>query len=186
MHLPIILQKLQEMLSAQPHECFYAFGNHESSPAFAPVESPTLYYPRYADRMQGSPDFWVRDYEEFLLVGVDDSALQISDAQLQKLDAVFARQKPVILLLHIPLMTESIYAPVMEHWGPTFMLGTPDDPENARLFRERICAPDSPVAAIFAGHLHFAHTGEFAPGRWQYVSAPLFTRFVRKVKLIAK
>ena len=56
--------------------------------------------------------------------------------------------------------------------------------EPTEEFLALVKSEESRVAAIFAGHLHYDHAGEFAPGRMQYVSAPAFTRFVREVSVI--
>lgn len=44
-------------------------------------------------------------------------------------------------------------------------------------------SPESPVAAIFSGHVHFAHQKEFAPGKIQYTAAPGFTGYGSKISV---
>lgn len=171
---------MKEHLPACGTEILYAFGNHErgcyGTPTFAP-EDP---YKELAPVMLGSPDFWVRDFGEFLVIGVDDSAKNISADQLQKMKDQIARRLPILLLVHIPLRTPAIEPSVMKIWGTTFMLGTDEDSDTTKEFCELVKSSEN-VAAILAGHIHYEHTGEFADGRIQYVSAPAFTGFLRKV-----
>ena len=172
---------MQKHLPASKIEVLYAFGNHEGcrysdGPTFLPHEP----YRDLAPVMMGTPDFWVRDFGEFLIVGLDDSTQTVSWEQVEKLKAQIARNMPIILLIHIPLRTIAIEPSVMEMWGTSFMVGTEEDPDSTKAFCNLVTESEN-VVAVLAGHLHYAHTGEFAPGRMQYVSAPSYTGFLRKV-----
>ncbi|MBQ9151921.1 MAG: metallophosphoesterase [Clostridia bacterium] len=166
----------------------YVYGNHEGGSYTAHIPDPRVYYPQYCALMGHTPDFWVKDYGDLLVVGVDDSDRRITLDQLEKMQAVTTNAKErgiaMLLVLHIPLYTEELAPKVLPVWGPSFMLGSLDtDPDTVHEFCRLVKAPDSPVAAIFAGHIHFAHTGEFADGRMQYVSAPGFEGFVREIRI---
>lgn len=174
---------LGEMLSACKTECLYVPGNHEyaGNAAFDDMRA-TL-----SPMMQGTPDFWVRDYEDFVVVGVCDGTYRFTWAQVEKLKAVIAQGKPILMMLHLPIRSE-VLTPYCEKswWGCDVTIGgsfhgTDDATEE---FLSLVKSEDSHIAAIFAGHLHYDHAGEFAPGRMQYVSAPAFTRFVREVSVI--
>ena len=174
---------LGEMLSACKTECLYVPGNHEYAGNATLADMREMLSPM----MQGTPDFWVRDYEEFLVVGVCDATYRFTFEQVEKMKAVIAQGKPILMMVHLPIRTE-VLTPYCEKswWGCDVTIGGAfhgtDDATEA--FLSLIKAEDSHVAAIFAGHLHYDHAGEFAPGRMQYVSAPAFTRFVREVSLI--
>lgn len=172
---------MRKMLPKQSIEYLYVPGNHEGGSYTSHIPDIRACYPLYAAVMQNDPAFWVRDFGAFLVVGVDDSDRNITDEQLCKMQRVTEDGRPILLLLHIPLCTPANREQIMQVWGPSFMLGTEDSTKNAQRFSELIKAENSHVAAIFAGHLHFAHTGEFAPGRIQYVSAPLFNGFIRHI-----
>ena len=53
--------------------------------------------------------------------------------------------------------------------------------DNARKFVNLIRQENSHVVCIITGHEHLLWSGEFAPGRMQYVSAPCFRQFVREI-----
>lgn len=168
---------MQFSLKYAEMEKLYVPGNHEWSDWKKEKGVPA----GYGEMMQGNPACWVRDYGEFLVVGMDDSALTLSDAQLDFLKAQMERKLPILLLVHVPLCTEAISPSIMKRWGTTFMIGTEEDSANAHAFCRLVRDPGSPVLAIFAGHIHFAHTGEFAPGKMQYAAAPCLEKFLRVI-----
>jgi len=184
------LARLKELLSRCNAEILYVCGNHERSRVEPQKAAQRAFYPSYQDMMPGSPDLWVRDFSEFLIVGVDDGDKDIREEQLAGLQRLFALNKPILLLIHIPIMTESIIPAVKEKWGDNgpdyFLLGKPEDTPLSRRFCEILRDPDNPIKAVFAGHIHLSHAGELAPGRMQYTSAPTFEGTIRKVILTAE
>ena len=168
---------MQFHLKYQKAEMLYVPGNHEWCDWDKSRGVPVA----YAEMMRGNPACWVRDYGEFLVVGMDDSALTLSREQLDFLKAQMERKLPILLLVHVPLCTEAITPSVMKRWGSTFMIGTEEDDESAKEFCRLVMDENSPVKAIFAGHIHYAHTGEFAPGRMQYAAAPCLEKFLRVI-----
>lgn len=158
----------------------YVYGNHEGG-----IDNKE-FYPKYKRLMGDTPGFQVVDYGSFLVIAVDDSNKVISSAQLEAMETQMNRMLPIVLLLHIPLKTDAIAPSVMERWGTDFMIGTEDDPETTHTFCKMVKSEDSPVVAIFAGHVHYEHEGEFAPGKMQYTAAPAFTGYKRIIKIKPK
>lgn len=169
------LRFLTENLEKAAIPVLYAYGNHEGASYVTNLGDPRKFYPDYAGLMGETPNFQVKDFGDFVLIAVDNSDHNIRQEQLDRLKEQFTRGIPVILVMHIPLSTEAIIPDMEAKWGRNpvyFMLGTDAEPETTREFCRLVTAEDSPVAAIFAGHVHFMHSGEFAPGRMQYTSAP--------------
>lgn len=179
---------IKDRLQSASTETFYVYGNHEGSVYNQKTADARACYPDYAEVMRGSPAFWERDFGEFLLVGIDNGDKKIQAEQLAFLEAQFLKGKPILLLIHIPLYTDAIAGPVKAKWGENgcdyFTLGQPQDTELSRKFCEAVKRPDNNIAAIFAGHIHLSHEGEFSPGRMQYTAAPTFQGSVRKVLLV--
>ena len=77
--------------------------------------------------------------------------------------------------------------PLYEKWGEDacnyFVIGYGQDPAATPEFCDLVRDSSNPIAAVFAGHVHFAHQSELAPGRTQYISAPTFDEKVRKITL---
>ena len=176
------LEALRSHLDRTKTELFYVCGNHERS-GVEPADSLD-FYPAYADLMHGSPGFWVRDFGEFVIVGMDDGDKEIREEQLELLQKQFEVGKPILLLIHIPILTQAIMPPVQQKWGEDgpnyFLLGQESDTELSRCFCHMLADPVAPVAAVFAGHIHLSHAGEIIPGRMQYVSGPAFEGRIRK------
>ncbi|MBQ7924304.1 MAG: metallophosphoesterase [Clostridia bacterium] len=181
---PSCIEHLKETLTATGLELFYVYGNHEGGSYVETVPDTHVYYPYYKSLMRGTPACWVKDYGEMLIVGIDDSDREITHEQYDFLESQIARNLPIILLLHIPLYTESLAPSVREKWGRDgvqyFTLGSENDTPLTQAFCKRIQAADSNVQAVFAGHTHVSHTGEFAEGRLQFVAAPTFEKYIRK------
>lgn len=184
------LEAVRSRLSRARTELFYVCGNHERSGIPEEEAESRAFYPAYQDMMHGSPALWTRDFGEFMIVGVDNGDKKLCDEQLEGLEALFDQGKPILLLIHIPIITEAIMGPVKQKWGENgpdyFLLGQESDTELSRRFCRMLADPQSPIAGVFAGHIHLSHAGEIIPGRMQYTSGPTFEGLIRKVVLEAE
>ena len=182
------LNAVRERLSRVSAELCYVCGNHERS-GVEPADSRD-FYPAYADMMHGSPGFWTHDFGEFVIVGMDDGDQKMREEQLKLLQKQFEAGKPILLLIHIPILTDAIITPVKQKWGEEgpdyFLLGKDSDTELSRRFCRMLADPAAPITAVFAGHIHLSHAGEIIPGRMQYTSGPTFEGVIRKYVLEAE
>lgn len=178
------IEYLSGVIAKCNKEVLYVCGNHDCM-IYEGTRDHFAYRSHYSVLMQGNPACWVKDYGDLLVVGIDDASRQIDDAQLDFLREQMARGIPILLLTHIPVWTESNDAPILEHWPRSghahFSIGKEKTPEKTMEFVNLVKAPASPVAAIIAGHIHFSHVGEFAPGKLQLISAPAPEGFVRRI-----
>lgn len=175
---------MAEKLSALSVPVLYAFGNHEGGNYDEIIPDPRSCYPTYASVMGDDPALQSMDLGDVLLVAMDDCDRRITPAQLAAFRRLSEAGKPIILLMHIPVCTEAITPSVMQRWNHTFMIGNLESTPETLEFCELVKSPDAPVKAIQAGHVHFAHEGEFASGRTQYTSAPAFEGFVRRLRIL--
>lgn len=166
-------------------EKIVALGNHEGSLGEALITTRD-FYPMYMNLTSQKPDCRLIDYGKFMFATLDDSDLKIIPEQIEFLKSLKQYNKPVILVIHIPLITEGLEPSCMKIWGTSFMLGTYDDTDLTKEAVSIIKADDSPIIAILAGHLHYENTSEFKKGHYQYCNAPLFTRFIREIILTSK
>ena len=120
---------------------------------------------------------------------MDNGDKTIHPEQLNALRQVYADGRPVLLLMHIPVYTREMDAPLKEKWGEYacdyFVIGYGEDPGQTPAFCE-LLRGENPIAAVFAGHIHLSHQSELAPGRTQYICAPTFDGKVRKITLTGK
>ena len=135
-------------------------GNHESD-GHIPGDS---LFARVRNPVQ------VLDLGDLILVGVDNSRRQITGQQNEKLREVLAIGKPVIVAMHIPVMTEGNWKLLLE-CGDYFRLNHPDAAPVTLEFIEILKENGPRIAAVLAGHLHFPNDSEIVPGLTQYVSS---------------
>lgn len=166
-------------------EKIVALGNHEGSLGDANITTRN-FYPMYMELTSQKPDCRIIDFGKFMFVTLDDSDLKIIPEQIEFLKSLEQYHKPVILVLHIPLITDGLEPSCMKIWGTTFMLGTYDDIDLTKEAVSIIKSDDSPIVAVLAGHLHYENTSEFKKGCYQYCNPPLFTRFVREIIVTSK
>lgn len=168
-----------------PTEILYTPGNHEHwIISHDQAETAQVSWTKMGSLMQGSSDFWVKDYGEFLIVGIDNAEHTVSERQVELLKQQMQRGLPIFLLVHIPFYSQPLMRSIEERWGNPdtyFVFETNDMSEHAKEFCELVRDPAGSVVSVFAGHIHAAHTGEFAPGKMQYVSAPLHDLYIRRI-----
>ena len=160
-------------------------GNHERS------ENP------YSDNeinFYNSFKYWAKeklsyysiDYKDFLIAVIDDSEQKINNSQLDFLKSLSKMNKPIFLVLHIPIIDEDLAPKCMEVWGPTFMLGTNICDRTTLDFVDYVKSDASNVKAIFAGHIHYENVSKFKTGCYQYCNDPSFLGFIREIVISPK
>jgi len=186
---PDAVEDLKNRLDGASVELMFVCGNHDRFVNKKPLPSEVC-YPVLAPLMHGNPACWVRDFGELLIVGIDNSLMEIQESQLAFLQELSAKNKPILLLMHAPMLTDSIVEPVRKRWGENadgyFLIDKETDTPVTRRFYSFVRSAESNVAAVFAGHIHISHSGEFAPGRMQYTSATAPLGICRKYILTGK
>lgn len=126
-------------------------------------------------------DVYVVDYDEFYLVGWNNSTSQLSREGLNQAKEIFqmAKQedKPILLMTHVPInsvVDDSLenYARTVDGQGRAKLWGEdclyqPD--ETTQEFLDMVVAEDSPVKAVLAGHLHFKYVTSLNDKITEYV-----------------
>ena len=119
----------------------------------------------------------VQDYDEFLVVGINNNTSQISKKGLKKIKEVWQKGKPVILAMHVPLqsqLSDDLDKASKEVWQDRALIwGNKDcyyEPnERTQEFLDMVFAENSPVVAVIGAHLHFAHEDQLNDKIVQYV-----------------
>lgn len=140
--------------------------------------------------LDGAPATACLDYEDFCILGIDNSTSQISSAALEQIREVFALGKPIILLTHVPLKSlvdDSLQQTSREAWGDRALVWGEDcyyvPNENTAEFLELVYAPDSPVCMVLSGHLHYLWDGLITDRVRQHVFDATFRGTVGIVKV---
>lgn len=118
------------------------------------------YLPMLAPYMRENPFVHYFETEEFIVVAVDNSSNQIAPEALEGYKQILQKGKPVVVLLHVPLLTQSVLTKAKEVWSSAVVLGGgnyggiyPNDISTE--FINVTTAEDSPVVAVLAGHVHY-------------------------------
>ncbi len=147
----------------------YAFGNHDWQ---YPWDSSENYRRMFEGVIPNSGVASYQEFEDLVILSVDDSAFKVSADALPIIEQALTIGKPVILVMHVPLQTDSLLKKSMSIWGKAEMIGPdgyqPD--ENTRTFLEKIMKEDSPVQAIITGHVHTEDVSKINDRITQYVS----------------
>lgn len=156
------LKWLEEQLSGLNMPWLYVNGNHDWT---YPWEYMTeagreKYLPLLAPFMQDSTAIHSLDFGEFTVVGIDDSTNQVDGAALAGYESILGQGRPVIVLAHVPFITQSVLGRAREVWSSPVVIGAgnyggiyPDG--NSERFVALTTAADSPVELVLAGHVHF-------------------------------
>lgn len=156
------IQWLKEQLEQLEMPYLYVNGNHDWT---YPWEYMTeagraVYLPLLEPFMQGNTAFQTLDFGEFLVVGIDDSTNQVDGEALREYEKVVQEKRPMIVMAHVPFMTQSTLSKAREAWNSPVVIGAGNfggiyPNEESEKFMSLITASDSPVELMLAGHVHF-------------------------------
>lgn len=168
----------------------YCFGNHDWSfnDNYVSDYARRNYAEKlFTDYIGEDTYFQAKEYDEFIIVAMDNSLDKFTADQLAKLKAESEKGKPIILLLHVPFCAPELSQVVKDRWnGRDLTLGPGTDIScdgNTLAMYEYVISNESNVAAIFAGHVHFNYE-DIVGGRIpQYVTGDAYEGFARVVTL---
>ena len=112
----------------------------------------------------------ILDLGDLVLFGIDNSLRTVTARQNALLRQTLAMGKPLIIVMHIPIMTEGNKA-LLTDCGEYFRLNHPDADRETLEFIHILERNTDRILAVLAGHLHFGNISEIAPGLTQYVSS---------------
>ncbi len=160
------VQKETERL---PMPYLYVTGNHdfEYGKEYFSKKAYRKYFPRLKQLTKTTEQYVIHEFDDLIVAGLNDKNNQFDKKAVQALLPFFKGTKPVILVLHVPLQPQKEDSELEQQaddvWGLSenghcrVLIGEtacqPDQTTQALL--DAVFAPDSPVAAVFAGHIHF-------------------------------
>lgn len=157
------LQYLKESLGSLEIPYLYTMGNHDWTYPweYMTEEGKKKYLPEFLPFMENNEAIHCLEYEDLIIAAVDNSTNQINPQAMEEYEKILKKGKPVIVMLHVPLLTQSALTKAKESWkeGAVILGGGnyggiyPD--EISSKFIEMTTAENSPVAAVLAGHVHF-------------------------------
>ena len=154
------LDILDEQLSKVEKPWIAVCGNHD----LATDIPDNCLYARVKEPVQ------VLDLGDLIIVGVDNSQRQVTKDQTARLLEVLALGKPVIVTLHVPIMTEDNREKLLP-CGDYFRLNHPEATDETLAFIDMLQQNAGQIVAVLAGHLHFHMESTIAPGLPQFVNS---------------
>ena len=178
---------LYENVSRFGGKSIYCLGNHDwnYSDDYMTGNAVTVNRPLFNDLTNGDPYFSYAEYDEFIVAAIDNSSDVVTDETVDKFLALYEKNKPIILLLHVPFHVDTLEPDVKKVWGRNITMG-PGGMGNdwgsvIRLYNAVCVAEDTPVVAVFTGHVHFNHEDVFPNGVPQYITSTGYTGDCRVV-----
>ncbi len=149
----------------QRTNALYIPGNHEMESLKEEFEDP------FSQMTERSTDFFSQEINGVLFVGINNYNHKMTYEQLDKLKEVVALEKPIVLLVHVPLYSRDLYDVCVSHDGfenaawlmavpeelmtnyPSYLYESQKADEATKDAYNYIVAQNS-IKAILSGHLH--------------------------------
>ena len=168
-------------------QSIFCLGNHDwnYSDDYMTGNSATVNRPLFNDLTGGDPYISYVEYDEFLVVAIDNSSDAVTQETVDKFLALYEKNKPIILLLHVPFHVDTLESDVKSVWGRNITMGPgamgSDWSSVIQLYNAVCVAEDTPVVAVFSGHIHMNHEDVFPNGVPQYITSTGYTGDCRVV-----
>jgi Icc-related predicted phosphoesterase len=151
-------QFLRENLNNLKVPYLYALGNHDWSFAwdYHTKNAEEQQYPKFTEFMDDVQVSYL-EYEDLIILAINDSKDQIDEEALSKIKMVLEKQKPTIVMMHVPIATEYIAEEAMRIRNRVSAIGEdgvkPNDTTQKAI--DMILSDEYKVFHILAGHVHF-------------------------------
>ncbi|MBE6697746.1 MAG: metallophosphoesterase [Ruminococcaceae bacterium] len=180
------MSMMYENITALKTPTLFTLGNHDWCYAddYLTPNAAATYIPAFNKMSVGQPadDPYVRyvEYDEFMIVAVDNSADYVTASTVDKFLALCEKGKPIILMLHVPLHVDSLVEDSTSVWGKDLGMGGDTgfcawNPDVQRFYAAVAEDENSPVVAVLAGHVHFTHEDTLPNGVVQYITSTAYT-----------
>lgn len=134
-----------------------------------------------AGEPKGDTSFNYIEYEDLIVVAIDNSQDMVVKSTVDKFLSLYEKNKPIILMLHVPMHVDTLVADSTKVWGKDLGMGGTGvsawHPENdVERFYNAVCLDqNTPVVAVIAGHVHFNHEDVFPNGVTQYITTESYS-----------
>ncbi|MBR4673379.1 MAG: metallophosphoesterase [Victivallales bacterium] len=136
----------------------------------------------------------VLEFDDLMVVGFNVSTSNMSKEGLARFKEAYAKRKPIILVTHVPIdpLVEPRVGEIYKERDPKHRNLTWGDDCNykpnaqTREFLDLVCAEDSPVKTVLAGHLHFSWHGMLTKTISEHLFVPSFRGNIGVIRVKAK
>lgn len=128
------------------------------------------------------------ELDHMVILAIDNSSNQVAAEALELVEMAYDMEKPIVLLQHVPYSTENLIAEAAKNWSNPVTLGmqvhggiAPNEASTDLWYKTH--DEESPIKAVFAGHIHFPYEEELSNATVQLVTDAAFKGSVTKVQL---
>lgn len=153
---------LAEQLELLQMPYLYTPGNHDWTYPWEYMtdEGRQTYLPLFEPFTKGNTEINSLDFGDFLAVGINDSTNQVSDDVFTEFERLYAQDKPMLVMTHVPFLTQSVLGHAKEVWSNPVVIGGGNyggiwPNESSSRFVNMLTATESPVGLVLTGHVHF-------------------------------
>ncbi len=174
----------------------FLLGNHdfEYGEEYFSQTAYSTYLPRLNALHAGNAGYQLRETPDFNILAVDDAGSQVSTEALEALLAAKESEKPILLIMHVPIQPledEELIMLTKQVWGEDpngnskVLLGYKSciPNETTTTFINEVCADDSLVKMVLAGHIHFYHEDTLGPSTTQITTGAGYEGELLKITL---
>ena len=166
----------------------YILGNHDW--VYVDLQPDDYSRDKYGSKLEdlsaGNLDMHYVEYEDLILLSIDNSTDRISAEQLALTEELMEKGKAMLIMMHVPMYSPTLTDDVKESWtGRDITLGGEGivHDGNADAFIELVSRENSPVKGLIAGHLHYEHEDLVGGRVMQYITGGAFDGSCRVIKV---
>ena len=162
-------QYLKKSLDLIQNPYLFACGNHETPSS------------RYDELCNGNGKFNYKEFEEFIVVSIDNSKKVIDQQQYDLLVELLNKNKAILLTMHIPLLTK-YNENEMKMYDSYFIINYLDTDETTLKFLNLV-TNNNLIKAIFCGHTHGASKSFVSENKPQFCASSGLIGYVNLIKI---
>ncbi len=182
------VQELYRQVDAGGVKTFFVIGNHDWSYSddYHTEGARAQHYQKFAAVSDGTVARHYAEYPDLIIAGIDDGLECVQPEDIAFLQMLREKDKPILLCLHIPINCATLHDDTVRDWRRNINIGPGAILKNeaTEQFCAYVCDPDSRIAAVIAGHLHFSHEDTLAPGLVQYITGGAYLGIARRITLV--
>ncbi len=187
------IRALKEGMHKLTFPYMYARADHDVAPWWLAAKKPEEVN-ELEKSIDGYAPVLVLEFDDLMIVGINVSTSNMTAAGLARFKEAYAKRKPIILVTHVPIdpLVEPRVGEVYKERDPKRRNLTWGDDcyykPNAytREFIDLVCAEDSPVKTVLAGHLHFSWHGMLTKTISQHLFVPSYKGNIGIIRVKAK
>jgi len=195
------LSFLKNELNELETSFLYTFGNHDwtYSWEYQTKETAQKYKPKILELMKIAESKveknYVKDiyidsevsyieYSDLVVLAVDDGTNQITETAIPKIEMALNKNKPTLVMMHIPVATDYITSQTMAKRGASYSIGEKGvKPHNSTKKALDIILNNLNVFYIVSGHTHFEIEDVINERIPILVASPLYEGAITLIKI---